>query len=224
MSDAKRCIGLMLAQARRGIGGYIKKDARVRGEGGSYPAVTHDAVTAHCRAALIDAGVIVAPEVVEHESELVELGAQKKPYLLSKLLVRVWFCNEDDIEDRIPVTTVGYGTDSFDKAPGKALSYAVKFALLKIFQIETGENEESRMSIGPHSKPQIANEPITSKQLNELERLLTERGGTMDRIYKDIHKRTNGARDVSSGNQLTHGDYYHYSGLLQKESSRGSTK
>jgi hypothetical protein len=34
--------------------------------------------------------------------------------------------------------------DNQDKAPGKALSYAKKYAVLKLFEIETGEDEESR--------------------------------------------------------------------------------
>ena len=34
--------------------------------------------------------------------------------------------------------------DNADKAPGKALSYAKKYAVLKLFEIETGEDEESR--------------------------------------------------------------------------------
>jgi hypothetical protein len=34
--------------------------------------------------------------------------------------------------------------DNADKAPGKAISYAKKYAVLKLFEIETGEDEESR--------------------------------------------------------------------------------
>ena len=34
--------------------------------------------------------------------------------------------------------------DNSDKAPGKALSYATKYAILKMLMIETGENDESR--------------------------------------------------------------------------------
>ena len=34
--------------------------------------------------------------------------------------------------------------DNADKSPGMALSYATKYAILKVFNIETGEDEESR--------------------------------------------------------------------------------
>ena len=36
--------------------------------------------------------------------------------------------------------------DNGDKAPGKAVTYATKAAILKILYLETGENEESRVS------------------------------------------------------------------------------
>lgn len=50
--------------------------------------------------------------------------------------------------------------DNADKAPGKALSYAKKYAMLKLFEIETGENDESRyyddgaevVGVGPQAK------------------------------------------------------------------------
>ena len=38
-----------------------------------------------------------------------------------------------------------HAEDQGDKAPGKAMSYAVKYFILKTFNIETGEDEESRI-------------------------------------------------------------------------------
>ena len=45
---------------------------------------------------------------------------------------------------RACVTLTAHGNDSGDKAPGKVMSYAVKTTMLKLFGIETGENDESR--------------------------------------------------------------------------------
>jgi hypothetical protein len=42
------------------------------------------------------------------------------------------------------VTLPSHALDNGDKAPGKAISYATKYALLKTFLLETGEDEESR--------------------------------------------------------------------------------
>ena len=54
------------------------------------------------------------------------------------------FVNIDKPEDKISASVQAHATDNGDKAPGKALTYAVKMALLKVLSIETGENEESR--------------------------------------------------------------------------------
>jgi hypothetical protein len=42
------------------------------------------------------------------------------------------------------VTLPAHAMDSADKSCGKAISYATKYALLKVFALETGEDEESR--------------------------------------------------------------------------------
>ena len=36
--------------------------------------------------------------------------------------------------------------DSGDKAPGKAITYATKISMLKVFSVETGDNEEARFA------------------------------------------------------------------------------
>ena len=52
--------------------------------------------------------------------------------------------NADDPTDRLTIVIESHAMDNADKAPGKAVSYANKYALLKLFEIETGEDEESR--------------------------------------------------------------------------------
>jgi hypothetical protein len=52
--------------------------------------------------------------------------------------------NADQPEETIIIRIEAHAMDNADKAPGKALSYAKKYALLKLFEIETGEDEESR--------------------------------------------------------------------------------
>jgi hypothetical protein len=54
------------------------------------------------------------------------------------------FANIEDAADQIVIRIEAHAMDNSDKAPGKALSYAAKYALLKVFNIETGEDEESR--------------------------------------------------------------------------------
>jgi hypothetical protein len=55
----------------------------------------------------------------------------------------VRFENIDDRTDFIDVETFGYGVDPQDKGPGKAMSYGVKYALLKVLGLETGDDPDT---------------------------------------------------------------------------------
>ena len=63
------------------------------------------------------------------------------------------FVNMENPDEYIEITTYGDGVDSQDKAPGKAMTYADKYALLKAYKIETGEDPD-----------QNASEPLTKVQ------------------------------------------------------------
>jgi hypothetical protein len=52
------------------------------------------------------------------------------------------FANIDAPDDHIDVETFGHGIDQGDKSPGKAMSYAVKYALLKTLGLETGDDPD----------------------------------------------------------------------------------
>jgi hypothetical protein len=52
------------------------------------------------------------------------------------------FVNIDEPMDLIDVETFGFGIDDQDKGPGKAMSYAVKYALLKTLGLETGDDPD----------------------------------------------------------------------------------
>lgn len=56
------------------------------------------------------------------------------------------FVNTEDPTEFIDVTTYGDGVDSQDKAPGKAMTYADKYALLKAYKIITGEDPDQHKS------------------------------------------------------------------------------
>lgn len=127
---------------------YVQKDKSVSTGGSSYRAVTHDMVTAMVREHMVAAGIVSWPVLVESTS---------MPHEVDKDMVRAkqfryeatydfHFANCDDPKDEIVIRIQAHGMDSADKAPGKALSYAKKYAVLKLFEIETGEDEESRVS------------------------------------------------------------------------------
>lgn len=125
--------------------GYVQKeDKQVNGQ---YRFVGHDAVTAKVRGALLEHGILTIPTVTKH----VQDGNR------TEVDMTIAFVNVDDPQDRIEVQAFGYGIDPQDKGPGKAVSYAVKYAYLKAFALETGDDPE-RDSIDhePAKKPNTA--------------------------------------------------------------------
>lgn len=68
----------------------------------------------------------------------------------SKFFMRVEttyrFVNTENPEEVVEVTTYGDGVDSGDKAPGKAMTYGDKYALLKAYKIITGDDPDQNAS------------------------------------------------------------------------------
>ena len=134
--------------------GYVQKDKDVGFGKSSYRAVTHDAVTGMVRSALIEQGIVIVPSVVSatfHPAEMVtaiddkgNVNTVSAKQRLYEATFQIDFVNADDPADRIVTNQNAHALDNGDKAPGKAMSYATKYAILKLFNIETGEDEESR--------------------------------------------------------------------------------
>lgn len=140
-------------EVRKAIG-YVQKDKDVGFGKSSYRAVTHDAVTGMVRSALIEQGIVIVPSVISatfHPAEMVtSLGDDGKEHTVSakqrlyEATFQIDFVNVENPEDRVVTQQVAHALDNGDKAPGKAMSYATKIAMLKMFNLETGEDEESR--------------------------------------------------------------------------------
>ena len=127
---------------------YVQKDKAVSTGKGSYMAVTHDMVTAMVREHMIAQGIVCFPSLVT--STVIQPppvpGSERAPQLRYEATYDFTFVNIDDPSDRLIIRIEAHANDSGDKAPGKALSYGKKYAALKLFEIETGEDEESRVT------------------------------------------------------------------------------
>lgn len=122
---------------------YVQKDKRV-GEGG-YLVVTHDAVTALTRDHFIKQGVVIVPSLVSSTVTLTGTATTKGiPFIRYEARYRFEVVNADEPQDRFQVEIESHAMDQGDKAPGKALSYAKKYVVLKLLEIESGEEEEER--------------------------------------------------------------------------------
>lgn len=131
---------------------YAKKDKSVEG----YKAVTHDQITAITRTHFITYGIIVVP--IEFSACVSPTGtttSKGTPFIRFEAKYNIEFVNADKPEDKVTVSLSSHALDHGDKAPGKAISYAVKYAILKLLNIETGEDDESRYEQKPQKKQKI---------------------------------------------------------------------
>lgn len=121
---------------------YIKKDKSVStgAGGGSYKAVTHDQVTAMTRNLMVKHGIVCHPYLVNSKMNPKEGDAKQNRYEATYDFI---FTNIDNFSEFLTIRIEAHAMDSGDKAPGKAISYAKKYAVLKLFDIESGEDDES---------------------------------------------------------------------------------
>ena len=130
-------------EIRKGID-YIQKDKVV--QGANYKAVTHDAVTAMVRDHMVKHGVVCYPSLVASlmNPPLMNVDGTQSKQMRYEATYDFVFANVDKPEETLTIRIEAHAMDNADKAPGKALSYAKKYAILKLFEIETGEDDESR--------------------------------------------------------------------------------
>lgn len=130
---------------------YIQKGGKAPDKAGGYKYVKHDQVVAKIRPALIEHGVAVEPTTKTHEYEV--FNEERGRTIYTRVCVETKFINVDNPGDFVSVEYWGYGLDRQDKSIGKAVSYAVKYALLKVLNLETGDDPEMDSNDVPASAP-----------------------------------------------------------------------
>lgn len=119
------------------------------GKGKGYRAVSEADVLAAVKPIEKQFGVYSYPydrEIVE-SGELVnqtQYGERKSLFLRVKTVYR--FVNTEKTDEYIDIVTYGDGVDTQDKAPGKAMTYGDKYALLKAYKIQTGDDPDQYAS------------------------------------------------------------------------------
>jgi hypothetical protein len=133
---------------------YLTKTSTIEaGKGRTYTAIQHDYVAEKTQPLLIKYGVVAVPRLISDEFKIFEVRSeyngkeQIKNNFLHKVIIDVDFINSDNPAEKISVSSFAYGIDPMDKASGKALSMAVKYAYLKLLNIPTGDKEEERFEI-----------------------------------------------------------------------------
>lgn len=146
---------------------YIKK----RRGGMAYSAASHDDVTEKVRASCVKHGLDLYP---------VSLDSHVDGYV-SQCSMVVRIVNIDEPTDYIEVPSFGIGMDKQDKGPGKAQSYAYKYALLKAFNLPTGDRDD------PDMAPESDYRGIESKEDSPKPRKSKR---TVNRSYTDAEKKS----------------------------------
>ena len=115
---------------------------------------------------------IIESAVLSTETETRgEKRTRKQQFMRIKTVYR--FVNIDAPDEYIEITSYGDGVDSQDKAPGKAMTYSDKYALMKAYKITTGDDPDQKASEPLVEK--VNNVPgISEKQVNYIKRLHDE--------------------------------------------------
>ena len=127
----------------------VAKNLSVDAGKSSYKAVGEADVLAAVKPIEAKHGVYSYPfkrEIID-SGEMVsttKYGDRKQLFLRVKTVYR--FVNMDKPEEYIDITTYGDGVDTQDKAPGKAMTYGDKYALLKAYKIQTGDDPDQNAS------------------------------------------------------------------------------
>lgn len=156
---------------------YVQKDAKVS----TYKAVSHDQVTAVLRAALVDQGIIITQSIINSSFE--ETGSTTgngTKWMIYTARYEITFINSDEPNEKFTINSEAQALDFGDKASGKAMSYSMKYALLKTFNLETGENEEGRQD--DLKAAQDGRESITAENVATLNDLIAETNSDKDKF------------------------------------------
>lgn len=90
----------------------------------------------------------------EYQGKVTETNSQ---FMRVRVVYR--FVNLDKPDDYVEINTYGDGIDTGDKAPGKAMTYADKYALMKAYKISTGDDPDKDPSPEEGYKGKLKNEP-----------------------------------------------------------------
>lgn len=145
---------------------YIFKDGKIEFGNTKYRAVTEENVLSMLRPKMIEQGLVMFPVTLEVTKE----GTLTTANMVFKVV------NAENPEEYILVASGGQGADSQDKGIGKAITYANKYALLKMFLVPTGDDPDK-----------VSSEEITAK-LNEAYAKKEQEKGEDDLLRKQIYE------------------------------------
>lgn len=168
--------------------GIVAKNLNVdMGKGKSYKAVQEKDILDAVKPLEAKYGVysfpvnreIVESNILERENQY---GTTKN--LFMRIQTTYKFVNVEDKNDYITMITFADGIDTGDKATGKAMTYADKYALMKAYKITTGDDPDAEASPEKGYKPE--KEKITSSIEKSLRELILNNGISNEEVIKTL--------------------------------------
>jgi hypothetical protein len=187
------------AEVRRRLG-YVQK--RGHNERHNYSYVTAADLTGSVGDILAELGVVVIPQLQSISTETPRSSSDR----IARVVMNYRFVDARSGEE-LSVRVAGEGADAGDKAPYKAMTGALKYALLQSFLLATGDDPEderanSRAALGPERV-------ITPEQVRELQGLIEETGTELERVLAYYR--------VAALGEMTEGSYRRALELLNRK-------
>ena len=164
-----------LAEVRRRIG-YIQK--RGHNERHNYSYVTAADIAGSIGDILAELGVVVIPrlEDISYESAV----GRGEAIRMARVVMAYTFADVDSGEE-IVAKVAGQGLDPGDKAPYKAMTGALKYALLQSFLLATGDDPEDERVDARFTTPG-SDRPISADEVRALQSLIDDTGTDLERV------------------------------------------
>jgi hypothetical protein len=170
-----------LAVVRRRLA-YVQK--RGYNERKNYNYVTAADIAGAVGDILAELGVVVVPrlESISHEPSRTNRAEGEH---VARVVMTYTFMDVDTAEE-ITVKVAGEGLDAGDKAPYKAMTGALKYALLQSFLLATGDDpEDERTNPTNHSSTPHEHRLealVTAEEVSELRQLVEDTGTELERV------------------------------------------
>jgi len=150
--------------------GFVEKGLTVGKGTNQYKAVSEASVLNAVKPLEIKHGVysypmsreIVMQDILESEKPGYKKDDPpvKKTTFFMRIKTTYRFVNTEKPTEFVDMDTFGDGVDSLDKSSGKAMTYADKYALLKAYKIQTGDDPDANHSNdNPVNRKKKTNEP-----------------------------------------------------------------
>jgi hypothetical protein len=124
---------------------------------------------------LAELGVVVIPQLQSIYTETPRSSSER----IARIIMNYKFVDARSGEE-LTVRVAGEGADAGDKAPYKAMTGALKYALLQSFLLATGDDPEDERA---DSRAALGSEHvITPEQARELQGLIEETGTELERV------------------------------------------